>query len=464
MTPIHPSPAYHGYQYSDGGALNPRFGNEDDFRRFVYTAHSMGIRVFIDLVAYGVGTQSPFFSGPYNNPGNSYSNMFQWYNAGQTNWEGFTYPTWNGNSVGFAWWNMNDPRPAQVELAWVKKWLNPNYGFYTNAGVDGFRVDHAVDSFDPYGPNGLGYTISNFWNPFITAVHAEYPDAVFFVEQGDWSLFGNTFLPPFDGAFTKPLEFATRDGLTNENPSGIVTAINNTRNSLSGLSGSYLTTMGDHDVTRLISSVGGSIPKAKLAAGIQMSLPYSPCIYYGDELGMKGFQSQAYNSDANDIPVREPFKWKANAAWPMSNYYAVNSAVYAARYSRNLDGISVEEEQVRSDSLLSTYKRLIASRKRLSPLHSGTFGWITASDNKILAYVRHDGNKSVIPVFNLSGATKSFTLNLSPLGPQSNNAVTDDLDSSASLALATSSNYQAYPITLAPYQMRYLVIADQNLP
>lgn len=439
MTPIHPSPAYHGYQYSDGAAVNPRFGTEGDFRTFVHVAHQNGLRIYIDFVAYGIGGASPYASAPF---------------AG---YSPFSYPTWNGDTVSFSWWNMNDPSPAQIETNWALYWLNPNFATYTDAGVDGFRCDHAVDTYDAYGPNGLGYTTAQFWTPFKAAIKAQYPKAQIFAEQGEWALFGNTYQPPFDATFTKPLEFAVRDSLKQEDKGRFVSTMAGTLASTGG-GAYYLATFGDHDVDRLISSVGDSIDRAKLAAGILMAQPFAPIIYSGDEIGMKGLHIHQYFSDSNDICSREPFKWNAVAGAPMSNYVSLNATVLADSFSHDNDGRSVQEQYGKKDSLLETYRRLIQIRKQFSPLNQGTYQDIPNDRASVISFKRQLNNSAVIPVFNLSHNPVTVNLDLTGLG-LGNRAVIDYLADYRSNHLPTILG-NSYSVQLPAYGMRYLVLGN----
>lgn len=457
MTPIHPSPAYHGYQYTDGGALNPSFGTEDDWRAFVHQAHGQGIRVFIDLVAYGVGTSSTFFSDAFGNPSGAYSNWFRWFDNGHTTYEGYTYPTWNGDPVGFAWWNLNNPGPAQVELKWALKWLNPSYGAYTDAGVDGFRCDHAVGTHDDWGPNGLGYTTANFWAPFRAAILSQYPKAILFAEQGDWSLYGNTMIPPFDATFTKPLEFAARDAIMNNRADQFMETLAGTVMS-QGPTGTYLGTFGDHDVSRLTSAIGDTIPRAKLAAAMLMGQPYAPIIYDGDEIGMRGMRDGSYSGDAVDIPDREPFKWNAVAGSPMSNYFVLNQAAYDGRWERDNDGRSVEEQANVAGSLLETYRHLISIRHDSLALRRGDYEPIATGDDQVVAFARRlDHTSAMIEVFNLSDGSKEAHLNLSDYRVRSN-PVDVAGPSPETLASITPGNQSDYAISLSGNGFRYITL------
>lgn len=457
MTPIHPSPAYHGYQYSDGGAVNPWFGNESDFRTFVHTAHLQGVRVFIDLVTYGVGKQSSYFQSAYGNPASPYSSIFNWYDSGHTNVEGFDYNSWNGNNVGFAYLNQNNAQAQQIEEQWCEKWLNPIYGGYKDAGVDGFRCDHLVYQYDAYGPNDIGYTTANFWAPLKAKLKLKYPNVVLFGEQGDWGQYGSQYFPPIDATFTKPLEFQARNAINASNANVFMYSMAGTMASLGYANpGTYLATFGDHDVDRLTSSIGGSFDSAKVAAALLMGQYFTPIVYYGDEIGMLGFKSGAYGTDQNDIPQREPFKWNAVAGAPMSNYVSLATQPYTP-YSHDHDGRSVEEQSGVPGSLLETYRRLGKLRISKVALRRGNYEPVAldsdGGSSPVGAFVRRSGSNSILVATNYTSSPQTVHANLAAYvspGP-----VFDQLGFMIATSV-TNANKSAYPITLGPRQSAYL--------
>src|SRR5262249_58558081 len=138
-----------------------------------------------------------------------------------------------------------------------------------------------------------------------------------FAEQADWGLTGVQLMPAFASTFTKPWEFAVRDSLTNETATSVISQTSATL-AQQPPGRHFLGTIGDHDVDRVTSVMGGSLVKAKAAAAMHLTSPFPPIIYYGDEIGMRGTKGN-FGSDANDIPMREPFKWNKVAGPPMSN-------------------------------------------------------------------------------------------------------------------------------------------------
>ena len=141
MTPIFPSPAYHGYQHGRADQLNPWFGNEAQFLSFVQAAHAESLKVFIDFVAYHVSHDTPYYSQSFGNPASPYTPWLAYTNASNTTYDGGVYTTWNGSSVGQIRWINSNPAVASTLKAWTARWLDPNGDGDPSDGIDGYRLD-----------------------------------------------------------------------------------------------------------------------------------------------------------------------------------------------------------------------------------------------------------------------------------------------------------------------------------
>jgi alpha-amylase len=408
MNPIFPSPAYHGYQHGRADQLNPWFGTEPEWVAFVEAAHAAEIKVFVDFVVYGISHDSPWFQSAFGNPGSPYDDWLAFTNVSNTSYQGYTFNSWNGAFVGFTHWDLRDADAFQLQAEWGKKWLDPNGDGDLSDGVDGYRLDHVWQQY-PSGPDGWGYNLDDFWEPWKAELQSVNPDVFIFAEQADWGSTGTGLLTAFDASMTKPFEFAVRDGLNNADPSRIANAARGHWASIP--EGRYaMGIVGDHDVDRLMSALGEGEPKAKAAAALLMTHPFVPMIYFGDELGMVGTK-QNYGSDANDIPFREPFKWNAVAGPPMTNYWILNPQAYSNPFSSDNDGRSVEEQDGVAGSMLETYRRLIAVRHASEALRRGTFR-VMSTDNGVYAFLRQTDAQSVLVAVNTADANRSAFLDL----------------------------------------------------
>lgn len=459
MTPVFPSPAYHGYQHGAADQLNAWFGTETDFLNFVQAAHARSIKVFIDFVVYGVSHDSVWYQDAYGNPSSPYDDWFSFTNPGNTQSDlSFTYSTWNGDSVGFIHWNLNNADCTDLVTGWALHWLDPDGDGDPSDGVDGFRLDH-VSAWHPV-ESPWGYDIA-WWEDWKADLLAVNPDAFTFAEQADWGSHGADLLSAHDAAMTKPFLFAARNALSNEQAAGLYSEMQATLATLPA-SRTYLNTLGDHDVDRLNSVLGGNLEKAKVAAAIQMTQPFPPVIYFGDEIGMLGTK-QDYGSDANDIPMREPFKWNAVAGPPMSNYWVLNGPAYGNPFSQDHDGRSVEEQEGDPDSLLEAYRVLIAARRDHVALRRGGYHPVPNSSSRVWAFVRHvPDEESLLVALNVVGSSRSPSLDLSDFIIPGGATTVQDVLTGTFLPDLTDANRSAYPVTLAAY--RYAILALDVIP
>lgn len=431
MTPVFPSRAYHGYQHGAADTVNPWLGTEEEFRGFIKAAHERKIKVFIDLVAYGISQDSTWFKDVLANESSEFA---PWLATAKTRkelepgpvwrprgsgehrfFQGYDFKTWTGETIGIAWWDLRQDGPRKLVTSWCMKWMDPDGDGDPSDGVDGFRLDHAWGVYQA-GPNGWGYNVKEFWIPWKKELQKVNPKVFTFAEQAKWETNGVDLLPAHDAALAKPLLFAIRDsiaeGSAEKASKAMIAALREIPDGRT-----LLGSIGDHDVDRIASSVGGdtsdNIERARLAAGVLMTLPLPPIMYFGDEIGMQG-KAGEFGSDANDIPRREPFKWTAedvkdNPTSPMTDYWRLHRGVIERRYSRDHDGRSVEEQQGKSESLLETYRAMIRLRRENVALRRGDFVPVklTTEEPAVWCFARlHEKQKMVVAV-NFSGEEKT---------------------------------------------------------
>ncbi|MBL8964382.1 MAG: hypothetical protein JNK70_09960 [Phycisphaerae bacterium] len=429
MTPIFPSRAYHGYQHGAADDVNHWFGTREDFIGFVRSAHALGMKVYIDLVVYGISQDSTWFQNALRDPGHPDAGMFAiapddsslrpgpvWRAnrpGDRRAFQGYDFKTWTGETIGIAWWDLRREAPRDLVASWCRYWMDPDGDGDFSDGVDGFRLDHVWGRY-PHGPDGWGYGVGDFWIPWKKELQRVNPRVFTFAEQAQWENNGIDLLPAHDAALAKPLLFAIRESIASGKAGKAAAALEKAMRQIPA-GRTLLGSIGDHDVDRVASSLSpppgpapgpapapgtpapapgtGSPPareaadeldRAKLAAGILLTLPLPPVIYFGDEIGMTG-RAGSFGSDANDIPRREPFKWTAagpgeNPDSPMTDYWRAHAGVIEKRFSRDGDGRSVEEQQGRPGSVLETYRELIRLRRESVALRRGDYLPIKADE------------------------------------------------------------------------------------
>ena len=421
LNPIFPSPAYHGYQHDAADRINPWFGDEREFKAMVDACHAAGIKVFLDLVAYGINRDSIYFRNSYDNGASGYGPMLAYIDSGNTKFVGYDFRTWTGDTVKFINWDLRRSSARRLVFEWSKKWLDPRV-----AGIDGYRLDHVWLRYE-VGPDGLGYHIDTFWREWRNEVESVRPDVFTFAEQRDWSSFGTELLRTSDGrrvhdaAFTKPFEFAAREALREQDATKIRLSMAATLTACPpGFT--FMGILGDHDVDRLASDIGADTHpgRAKAAAAVLMLQPFPPVLYYGDELGMLG-RGGKYDSDANDIPRREPMKWGAVAADSpmMSRYHELHQPVYEARMSRDRDGRSVEEQDKDPSSLLNAYRTLAKVRRQFPALTRGDYVPLKTDAKAVWCFVKRakpGAGADVLVVINLGDADVKAAVSMDGAG------------------------------------------------
>ena len=160
----------------------------------------------------------------------------------------------------------------------------------------------------------------------------------------------------------------------------------------------------NHDIDRF-ASTHPSLEKLKLGAALNLLLKGIPSIYYGQEIGMKGqFGLEKHGPhDGNAIPVREAFEWYEH--WDtagMALWYRNTGTWWDDTHLRVSDGISVEEQLNDPESLLHTYKELIALRKSHPALHSGDQMFVNNNNDFVLTFIRSTEEENYLVVVNLS--------------------------------------------------------------
>src|SRR5215207_3602756 len=342
LTPIFPSPSYHGYDATSFFEINPRLGTKEDFRELVDQAHARGIRILMDYVPNHWSNHHPSFVEATQDRNSPY---FKWY----------TFENWPHEykcfftSRGLPQINLRYAPARQHVLDAAKYWLE--------FGVDGYRVDYCI------GPT------PDFYGDFRRVTRTSKPDS--------WT-FGEAVDPPdsqltFEGGMDGALDFMLLEAMRKTFAFGRW----NTKQFAEFLDRheAYFPAtftrpsfLDNHDMNRFLWVARGDIRKLKLAALCQFTLAGAPVIYYGTEVALSQNDDVMQNGRAIHEEARLPMIWGAE---------------------QDLD-------------LFAFYKDLIALRKTHSALRRGTRTTIQAND-RVLAYRRSDDKESLVSVLNVSG-------------------------------------------------------------
>jgi alpha-amylase len=404
LMPVAAARSYHGYDVTNYFRVNPEYGTNEDFKRLMAEAQRRGIRVIVDMVLNHVSSEHPFFRAAALDSSSRYRNWFRWSpkHPGVRNpWGGDNWhrsPARDEYYYGFFWQGMPDlnyqTQAVREEVAKIARfWL-------TEMGVDGFRLD-AISFLVEHG-DSVHHTSGTHavLREYATRVRATAPAAFTIGEVWDST---GAMLPYYPDQLDAYFAFEVSDSIIAAVRSGSGTGLLAPvlRLERSPAAGRWAPFLRNHDQTRTLSALAGDRRKAAVAATLLLTLPGLPFIYYGEELGMTG--------DKPDERLRTPMHWRVGPA------AGFTSGVPWEPLQPDSMTANVETQNADSTSLLNLYRRLIRARARNSALATGDIVPVVSSHDAVAAYLRRDGNRSVLVVSNLSDQSLSgITLSSSP--------------------------------------------------
>ncbi|OFW13257.1 MAG: maltose alpha-D-glucosyltransferase [Acidobacteria bacterium RIFCSPLOWO2_12_FULL_67_14] len=442
LLPFYPSPLRDdGYDIADYTAIHPIYGTLDDFRRFVDAAHALDIKVLTELVINHTSDQHPWFQRARQAPRGSRERDYYVWSDTDTKYAGtriiFTdteKSNWTFDTVaGQYYWhrffshqpdlNLDNPEVLEAVIDVMRFWLD--------LGVDAMRLD-AI----PYLIEREGTINENLPETHAILKHirrvldAQYSGRALLAEANQWPSDAQAYFGDGDEchiAFHFPLMPRMFMALRQEERHPIVEIMNQTPEIPSACQWALF--LRNHDeltlemVTdeerdymyaqyatdpqmrvnvgirrRLAPLMENSRPRIELMNSLLFSLPGTPILYYGDEIGMG---DNVYLGDRNG--VRTPMQWSSDRNAGFSR--ADPARLYAPVIMDSVHGyeaINVEAQERSPYSLLHWMKRMIALRKQHQVFGRGTLQFIQTWNRKVFVYVRRYEQDIVLCVANLS--------------------------------------------------------------
>ncbi len=362
LMPIHPTPSYHGYDVTDYRGINPDYGTPEDFDTFLVAAHARGIKVIIDFVVNHSSKEHPWFvSAAANGP---YRDYYVWRNdnPGWTQPWG-SGPVWHAAAGSFYyaifWSGMPDLNLGNQA---VENEMVEAMRFWLARGVDGFRVDAARHFFES-ADGQLSDQPEN--HPFVkrlrARLQAEYPEVLLVAEA--WTTVGTVAQYYGEGdEYHLAFGFDSAAALKSAAKDGLRASYNQVLQEAErayadrGFEAPFL---ANHDMPRTLRALEGDAGAMRVAAAALFSLPGTPFIYYGEELGMQGGASSA------DEDKRTPYRWNAQSPnYGFSSGTPWRSAPEAA-------GVDLQTQRQTEGSLWRLFQALIRVRKQNQALSLG---------------------------------------------------------------------------------------------
>jgi maltose alpha-D-glucosyltransferase/alpha-amylase len=453
VLPFFPSPLRDdGYDISDYTKVNPIYGTLDDFKEFLEAAHQRDIRVIIELIINHTSDQHPWFQRARRAPkGSVERDFYVWsdtpekYQEARIIFQDFETSNWAWDPVAKAYYwhrfyshqpDLNYDNPA------VREAVFEVLDFWLAMGVDGLRMDAVPYLYEREGTNceNLDETHA-FLKQLRSRVDEKYPNRMLLAEANQWPEDAAQYYGAGDEChmnFHFPLmprlfmslrmedTFPIHDILqqTPSIPDNCQWALflrNHDELTLEMVTDEdrdYMYRVYAHDPEmrvnlgirrRLAPLLENNRRRIELLNSLLLSLPGTPVLYYGDEIGMG---DNVYVGDRNG--VRTPMQWSSdrNAGFSRANPHRLYlPLVVESEY--HYEAINVEAQRANPNSLWYWMKRLIAIRKRFQAFGKGTFEFLHPENRKVLAFTRTYNNEHILVVANLSRFVQTVELDLS---------------------------------------------------
>ncbi len=451
LPPFYASPLRDGgYDVSDFCAVLPEFGTIEDFRHFLGAAHARGIRVIIDFVMNHTSDQHPWFQSSRSDPDGPYGDFYVWRDTDEgypdarvifvdtevSNW------TFDPIRKQYFWHRFFSHQPdLNYENPVVQDSVLDALRFWLDLGIDGFRLDAVPYLFEAEGTNCENLPKTHELLRRVRAViDDEYPGRVMLCEANQWpadvvEYFGKgdechmafhfPVMPRLFMAVRRESRFPVSEIMaqTPELPEHCQWGIflrNHDELTLEMVAEDERDYMWTEYATdprmkanigirrRLAPLLDNDTDQLELFTALLLSLPGSPVLYYGDEIGMG---DNIWLGDRDG--VRTPMQWTPdrNAGFSTCdpgrlNLPVVMDPVYGYQT------VNVEAEMRNTASLLHWTRRMIEVRKEHPTFGLGTFGEIGSRNPTVLCYVREFGDDVVLCVNNLSRFPQPVELDL----------------------------------------------------
>lgn len=452
LLPFCPSPLKDdGYDMADYTDIHPTYGTLADFETFLHEAHRRGIRVITELALNHTSDQHAWFQRARRaKPGSPWRNFYVWsdtpdkYQDARIIFKDFETSNWAWDPVAHAYyWHRfyaHQPDLNYDNLA-VRKAIMEVVDFWFELGVDGLRLDAVPYLYEREGTSCENLSETHaFLKELRSHVERKFKNRLFLAEANQWpedaaAYFGegdechmNFHFPLMPRLF---MALHTEDcfpvvDILQETPSipencqwGIFLRNHDelTLEMVTDEERDYMYRVYAQDPQarinlgirrRLAPLLGNHRRRIELMNGLLLSLPGSPIIYYGDEIGMG---DNVYLGDRNG--VRTPMQWSAdrNAGFSRANPQKLYLPI-SIDPEYHYEAVNVDAQQKNPYSLLWWMRRLIALRKRHKAFSSGSLEFLHPDNNKILVFLRRYHEECILIVVNLSRFAQYVELDL----------------------------------------------------
>jgi maltose alpha-D-glucosyltransferase/alpha-amylase len=451
LLPHYPSPLRDdGYDIADYYGIHPDYGTLADFQRLVEASHQRGMRIITELVVNHTSDQHPWFQESRRDPKSPKRDWYVWSDTDEkykgtriifldterSNW------TWDPVAKQYFWHrffshqpdlNYDNPEVQEAMLDVMRFWLN--------MGVDGFRCDAVPYLFEREGTNCENLPETHaFLKRLRKTIDIEYPNKMLLAEANQWPADVRVYFgdgDEFHMGFHFPVMPRLFMAVRKEDRTPIVEILQQTPDIPDNCQWAIflrnhdeltleMVTDEDRDYMyreyamdprmrinlgirrRLAPLMDNGRRRIELMHGLLFTLPGTPVMYYGDEIGMG---DNIYLGDRNG--VRTPMQWTSdrNAGFSRADLARLYAPVIADPVY-GYQAINVEAQERIKSSLLHWMKRLIKVRQRYPAFALGKLRFVNPENRRVLAFTREWEGQTILILCNLSRFAQPVVLDL----------------------------------------------------
>ncbi|MFH0924266.1 MAG: maltose alpha-D-glucosyltransferase [bacterium] len=453
LLPFYPSPLRDdGYDISDYFDIHPGYGVLKDFKEFLKEAHRRGLRVITELVLNHTSNEHAWFQRARNaKQGSRWRDLYVWSNTPDkykdariifsdfesSNW------TWDSLAQAYYWHRFYFHQPdLNYDNHYIQRAIFRVVDFWFELGVDGMRLDGVPYLFEREGTNceNLPET-HDFLKKLRSNIDKKFKNRMLLAEANQWPEDAAAYFGSGDEcnmAFNFPLMPRMFMAIQMEDGFPIVDIFKVTPQIPDSCQWALFLRNHDELTLEMVTDeekdymykVYASDPKAKINLGIRrrlapllsnnrkkielmnillFSLPGTPVIYYGDEIGMG---DNYYLGDRNG--VRTPMQWSPdrNAGFSRANPQKLYLPIIIDP-EHHYEAVNVENQEKNLSSLLWWTRRVVDMRKGYKAFSRGSLEILSSDNPKTFAFIRHYQDESILTVVNLSRFSQVASLNLS---------------------------------------------------
>jgi maltose alpha-D-glucosyltransferase/alpha-amylase len=452
LLPFYESPLRDdGYDIADYRKIHPAYGNLRDFRHFLQEAHARGLRVITELVLNHTSDQHAWFQRARHAPkGSPERNYYVWsdtaeeYAQARIIFKDFERSNWTWDPVAgqYYWHRFYSHQPdLNYDNPRVRREVKAIADFWLAQGVDGFRLDAVPYLFEREGTSCENLPETHaFLKELRAHVDAKFPGRMLLAEANQWPEDAAAYFGAGDEchmAYHFPLMPRLFMGVRMEDRFPITEILEQTPPIPEGCQWALFLRNHDELTLEMVTDeerdymyrVFASDERARINLGIRrrlapllghnrrlielmnallLSLPGTPVIYYGDEIGMG---DNIYLGDRNG--VRTPMQWSAdrNAGFSVANPQRLYLPVIIDP-EYHYEAINVDAQQANPSLLLWWMRRIIALRRRHRAFGRGSFTIVENDNRRVFSFIREYEGERILVVANLSRFVQAAGLDL----------------------------------------------------